>query len=178
MISKLDYLLELKKLKSLNELVIEDNPVLVLKESGDVLRCLPIKVKLKESRDQKTKPLSPAIGGITSHSSTAGGSINNKAIQGTPSQSISNSNLNSNFLLKSNYSMNAESNNNLNSININNNISSSLNFNNSVSLSGTNSLNNITNSLLLNNNLLNSNNVIPNIMYQTNKSNLIQGNNK
>ena len=42
MISKLDYLLELKKLKSLNELVIEDNPVLVLKESGDVLRCLAL----------------------------------------------------------------------------------------------------------------------------------------
>jgi leucine-rich repeat-containing protein 49 len=45
MISKLEFLLEIKKLKSLTELIVEDNPVLVLKESSDLIKGLPIKVK-------------------------------------------------------------------------------------------------------------------------------------
>lgn len=77
MISKLDYLMELKKLKSLNELVIEDNPVLVLKESADILRTLPIKIKQKDQREQKSvKPTSPTpTGGVTSSSSAGGSSV-------------------------------------------------------------------------------------------------------
>ena len=77
MISKLDYLMELKKLKSLNELVIEDNPVLVLKESSDILRSLPIKIKQKDQREQKgNKPTSPTpTGGATSASSAGGNSV-------------------------------------------------------------------------------------------------------
>lgn len=54
MISKLDYLNELKKLKSLVELIIEDNPVLVLKESAEILKTLPVKYrKEKEVKDNK-----------------------------------------------------------------------------------------------------------------------------
>jgi hypothetical protein len=159
MISKLDYLLELKKLKSLNELVIEDNPVLVLKESNDILRCLPIKVKLKDSRDQKNKPNSPITAGIVSHTSSAGGNLN-KNVQGTPNQqNNSNSNYYSSSLLKSNYSMNIDLNNNPST-------SSTLNSGNPISISA----NNVASGLILNNNLINSgnNNVT---MCQTNKSN-------
>ena len=75
MISKLDYLSELKKLKSLNELVIEDNPVLVLKESSDILRCLPIKIKQKDQREQKNKPTSPTPTGGATSASSAGNSV-------------------------------------------------------------------------------------------------------
>jgi len=69
--------MELKKLKSLNELVIEDNPVLVLKESTDILRALPIKIKQKDQREQKSnKPTSPTpTGGATSASSAGGNSV-------------------------------------------------------------------------------------------------------
>jgi hypothetical protein len=77
MISKLDYLMELKKLKSLNELVIEDNPVLVVKESSDILRSLPIKIKQKDQKEQKgNPPTSPSpSGGGTGLSSAGGNSI-------------------------------------------------------------------------------------------------------
>jgi hypothetical protein len=155
MISKLDYLLELKKLKSLNELVIEDNPVLVLKESADILRCLPIKVKQKESREQKNKPTSPPA--VASHTSSAGGSLINKNLQGTPGQANnSNANYYSNSLLKSNYSMNVD----LNNINPN----SSGTFNSNISNILNN--NNLTNSILINNGSSNSTSG----MCQTNKS--------
>lgn len=45
MISKLDYLSDLKKLKNLAELIIEDNPVLMLKESYEIVKLLPVKNK-------------------------------------------------------------------------------------------------------------------------------------
>jgi hypothetical protein len=77
MISKLDYLMELKKLKSLNELVIEDNPVLVLKESSDILRSLPIKIKQKDQKEQKGNTPTPPTptAGTTSASSAGGNSV-------------------------------------------------------------------------------------------------------
>lgn len=159
MISKLDYLLELKKLKSLNELVIEDNPVLVLKESNDILRCLPIKVKQKDNRDQKNKPNSPLTTGIISHASSAGGNLN-KNIQGTPNQqNNTNSNYYSSALLKSNYSM---------IVDINNypSATGALNAGNPLIISA----NNVTSGLILNNNLINPGN-INTTMYQTYKSN-------
>jgi len=163
MISKLDYLLELKKLKSLNELVIEDNPVLVLKESNDILRCLPIKIKQKDNnKDGKNnKPSTPVTTGIVSHTSSAGGNLLNKNIQGTPNQqNNSNSNYYSNSLLKSNYSINLD---------VNSNPSSSGNFGNSVNpLSISN--NTLSTNLVLNNNLINSGNG-SSTMFQTNKSN-------
>ncbi len=151
MISKLDYLIELKKLKSLNELVIEDNPVLVLKESNDILRCLPIKIKQKENRDQKTnKPTSPITTGMVSHTSSAGGNLLNKNLQATPNQTNnSNTNYYSNSLMKSNNSMNLEFN------NLNINANASLNFNNLGNILG-NSGNNVTSNLILNNNFINS----------------------
>jgi hypothetical protein len=43
MISKLDYLIEIKKLKSLNDLIIEDNPVFSLKDASEILRTLPMR---------------------------------------------------------------------------------------------------------------------------------------
>ncbi len=168
MISKLDYLLELKKLKSLNELVIEDNPVLVLKESNDILRCLPIKVKQKDPRDQKNKPNSPITSGVVSHISSAGGNLN-KNIQGTPNQqNNSNSNYYSSSLLKSNYSMNIDLNNNPGA-------SGTCNAGNPLSISA----NNVMSGLVLNNNLINSGNINA-TMYQTNKSNQfnVSGNKK
>lgn len=159
MISKLDYLIELKKLKSLNELVIEDNPVLVLKESNDILRCLPIKIKQKDLRDQKNKPNSPLTTGIVSHTSSAGGNLN-KNLQGTPNQqNNSNSNYYSSSLLKSNYSMNNDLNNNLSGL-------GTINSGNPLSISQ----NNVTSGLVLNNNLINTGNV-NGTMFQTNKSN-------
>ena len=77
MISKLDYLMELKKLKSLNELVIEDNPVLVLKESSDILKSLPIKIKQKDQKEQKGNTPTPPTptAGTTSASSAGGNSV-------------------------------------------------------------------------------------------------------
>ena len=57
MISKIDNLYELKKLKSLNEIVIEDNPVLVLKESNEILKVLPVKTKDKLITFQSTANL-------------------------------------------------------------------------------------------------------------------------
>ena len=45
MISSIDHLLEFKKLTSLNELIIEDNPVLFIKEVQEILKTLPIKIK-------------------------------------------------------------------------------------------------------------------------------------
>lgn len=165
MISKLDYLLELKKLKSLNELVIEDNPVLVLKESADILRSLPLKVKQKETKDQKINPNStPPASGINYHAASAGSLINNKNqnIQGTPTLQ-SNPNYSQNNLLKSNYSMNVD----LNNINS----SSSGNFNGTINnaLINNNSIN-LSNGLLMNNNLISSGNVNT-ALYPHNKSN-------
>lgn len=49
MISKIDHLIELKKIKHLSELIIEDNPVMVLREALELTKSLPIKVKQKES---------------------------------------------------------------------------------------------------------------------------------
>ncbi len=159
MISKIDYLLELKKLKSLNELVIEDNPVLVLKESNEILRCLPIKIKQKDLRDQKNKPISPMTTGILSHTSSAGGNLN-KNIQGTPNQQ---NNSNANYyssLLKSNYSMNVDLNGNLSASGTMNIVGNPLSI----------SANNVSSGFVLNNNLINAGN-INGTMYQTNKSN-------
>lgn len=45
MISKIDNLSELKKAKTLSELIIEDNPVLVLRESHEIIKTLPLKNK-------------------------------------------------------------------------------------------------------------------------------------
>lgn len=47
MISKVEYLHEFKKLKSLTELIIEENPVLVIKESYEIVKSLPIRTKQK-----------------------------------------------------------------------------------------------------------------------------------
>jgi hypothetical protein len=45
MISKIENLIDIRKLKSLQELIIEDNPVLLTQESIEALRYLPIKNK-------------------------------------------------------------------------------------------------------------------------------------
>ena len=45
MISKIDHLIELKKIKHLSELIIEDNPVLVLREAIELTKSIPIKLK-------------------------------------------------------------------------------------------------------------------------------------
>ena len=51
MISKLDNLVELKKAKTLIDLIIEDNPVIVLKESVEILKTLPIKSKQPNNKE-------------------------------------------------------------------------------------------------------------------------------
>lgn len=43
LISKVEFLYEFKKMKSLNELLLEENPVLIIKESCSVLKLLPLK---------------------------------------------------------------------------------------------------------------------------------------
>ena len=58
MISKIDHLIELKKIKHLTELIIEDNPVMVLREALELTKNLPIKIKQKESgKKQQSFPL-------------------------------------------------------------------------------------------------------------------------
>ena len=58
MISKIDHLIELKKIKHLSELIIEDNPVLVLREAIELTKSLPIKLKQsKENKKQLTFPI-------------------------------------------------------------------------------------------------------------------------
>lgn len=58
MISKIDHLIELKKIKHLCELIIEDNPVLVLREALELTKSLPVKVKQsKDSKKQLNFPI-------------------------------------------------------------------------------------------------------------------------
>jgi hypothetical protein len=63
-ISRLEYLIELKKLKNLMDLIIEDNPVLSQKEAPELLKGLPVRNKprlLSESIDIKTNYISEQI---------------------------------------------------------------------------------------------------------------------
>jgi leucine-rich repeat-containing protein 49 len=60
MISKIENLTEIKKLKILTELIIEDNPVLVLKEAAEILKTLPLKVK-NPSKDTSSKESSQSL---------------------------------------------------------------------------------------------------------------------
>lgn len=60
MISKIENLTEIKKLKILTELIIEDNPVLVLKEAAEILKTLPLKVK-NSSKDTSSKESSQSL---------------------------------------------------------------------------------------------------------------------
>ena len=62
MISKIDHLVELKKIKHLNELIIEDNPVLVLREAIELTKNLPLKIKqTKENKKLQNFPLEESI---------------------------------------------------------------------------------------------------------------------
>jgi len=42
MISKIENLVEIKKIKTLHEIILDDNPVLVLSEALEILKTLPI----------------------------------------------------------------------------------------------------------------------------------------
>jgi hypothetical protein len=61
MISKLEYIIELKKCTNLNELMIDDNPVIVLKETSEILKVLPVTLKKNYSNNNKNTQSSKNI---------------------------------------------------------------------------------------------------------------------
>ncbi len=67
MISKIENLIEIKKIKSLNEIILDDNPVLVLSEALEIMKTLPINNLDKDKFNKKV---------FNSNSSTSSTSVN------------------------------------------------------------------------------------------------------
>ena len=79
LISKMEYLNELKKLKNLIELIIEENPILLVKDSNVYVKNLPVLINKPQNQLNKSQTIS-AIKRENTGTSLQGNNILNKTI--------------------------------------------------------------------------------------------------